>query len=340
MHFLRNCWYVAGFPEEIREKPFSRKMLNESVLMYRGSDGRVTAMDNRCPHRMAPLDAGEVKDDIIRCAYHGLRFNREGVCVHLPDGGAAPPRAKLKVYPVLERHGLVWIWMGDPALADATALPDFAYLDSAEFGWWNGYLYAKANFQLLVDNLLDLSHGEFLHPLLASDGWTGRNKQTISQTGDTITLDNIANNDNILPIMAQLRPDMGKIGLSKQTERWDPPSVLKLSVDYYCDEDQIILPSGHFLTPETESTTHYFVRAGQQIDPANEEITEGMRQGVLHIFATEDIPIIEAQQRFIGSVDLMDYNPAILKGDAGSVRVRRLLAKKIRQEREELTSAE
>ena len=332
MSYLRNCWYVAGFPHEIGRTPMTRMFLDEPVLMYRREDGGLVAMDNRCPHRMAPLSDGKLIDDAIQCPYHGLQFDGTGACVKLPSGGLAPPRARLKVYPVVERHAAVWIWMGDPALADAARIPDFSCVENPAFGWFDGYLHARANFQLLVDNLLDLSHAEFLHPMLASDGWGARNKQTIRQDGNTVFVNNVAEDDNIIPLMAQIKPDMGKIGTMIQTERWEAPGLLELNINYYSDGDKFEIPSGHYLTPETRLSTHYFVRGGQGIDPGNEALSNGMKEGVLTLFQTEDIRLIEAQQRHIGDGDLLMHDPAILQGDAGSMRARRWLAKLIREE--------
>ncbi|WP_330212004.1 aromatic ring-hydroxylating dioxygenase subunit alpha [Pseudomonas sp. Z18(2022)] len=334
MAYLRNCWYIAGHAEEATDKPFARTLLNEPVLIYRTSDGNVVAMDNRCPHRMAPLNQGKVIEDTIQCPYHGLRFDGTGACVSMPLGGVAPPRAKLKTYPIVDNHRLLWIWMGEADRADPTLIPNYSDRNDDSMGWFTGVLHCKANYQLMVDNLLDLTHAEFLHPFLSSDGWAGRNEQKVTQQGDQITIVNIAENDNILPIMAQLKPSLGTIGKTIQVERWDAPSLIRLQVDYYSGDDCILLPSAHMLTPETETSTHYFIRGGQPLDPANGELTQAMRDGVLSIFQNEDIPIIEAQQRLLGDRDLMEHDPAILKTDLGPIRARRHLAKLIRQEQQ------
>lgn len=339
MPFLRNCWYVAGSTDEVGVKPFARKILNEDVLFYRGDSGIVTAMSNICPHRFAPLDKGTLIGDVIRCPYHGLRFDPQGRCVSAPSGDAPPARAQLKVYPVVEQHDLLWIWMGDAALADPSAIPDFAYLDDPNFGWYTGYLYVQGHYELLVDNLLDLTHGEFLHPLLSSDGWCARNEQTITQTGGTIHVQNVARNDTMIPLFRQLRPDMPPVGTNYQEERWDAPSHLKLYFEFHSGGDKLIIPSAHFLTPETEKTTHYFVRGGHQDEIDNPAYTAANKAGVMAIFATEDVPMIEAQQRFIGEAAFMDCQPAILGTDNAAIRARRLLAKKIREEQQAVGSA-
>ena len=339
MTFLRNIWYVAGHAEETADAPFARTFLNEPVLLYRTEAGSLVAMDDRCPHRMAPLHRGKVVGETIQCPYHGLRFDGTGACVAMPLGGDAPPRAKLRVYPIVERHSLLWIWMGDPDRADAAPIPDFSDRDDPAVGWFTGVIHAKANYQLLVDNLLDLTHSEFLHPFLASPGWAGRNRQTVTQQGSQITVVNIAENDNILPVMAHFKPSLGKIGRTVQTERWQAPSLIRLSVDYFSGDDSIVLPSAHMLTPETETTTHYFVRGGQHLDPSNAEMTAQMRAGVLAVFQNEDIPLIEGQQRYLGDTDLMAHEPAILTADKGAILARRHLAKLIRAEQSQMAVA-
>jgi phenylpropionate dioxygenase-like ring-hydroxylating dioxygenase large terminal subunit len=338
MSYVRNCWYVAGFPDEATEKPFERKFLGASVVIYRGESGAVVALDNNCPHRFAPMDQGKIFGDTIQCPYHGLRFNQNGECVTMPIGGEPPPRAKLRAYPIAERHQLMWIWMGEQA-ADPALIPDYADLDGPGFGWFNGYLHVKGNYQLLVDNLLDLTHAEFMHPLLKSDGWAGRNEQTIRQEDGKIFISNVAFEDNVLPIQRMMRPDLDAIGTTHIDERWDAPSLVRLTVAYYSGDKQIVQPSGHFLTPETEYTTHYFVRGGQDVDPANPAITAGMREGVMHVFGTEDVPMIEAQQTYLQGDDLLSRQPAILSSDGGAIRARRMLARKIRIEQGEVAEA-
>ncbi|WP_185642783.1 aromatic ring-hydroxylating dioxygenase subunit alpha [Burkholderia sp. Bp9140] len=332
--FIRNIWYVAAHSEEVTEQPLGRTYLNEPVVLYRTEGGDVVALDDRCPHRFAPLHRGKVVGDFIRCPYHGLQFDRSGACVQMPLGGVAPPRACVRRYPITERYGFIWIWMGEESRADPDLIPDFSDRCDPQIGWFNGTLYCRANYQLLIDNLLDLTHAEFLHPFLSSDGWAGRNKQTVTQNNGEITIVNVAEEDNILPIMRRFKPQMGAIGTTIQTERWNAPGLIRLSVDFWCGGDSIIIPSAHMVTPETATTTHYFVRGGQTLDPENAELTEANRIGVLAVFQNEDIPMLEAQQRYLGERDLMDSHPAVLPSDHGAVRARRAIAGLIRKERE------
>src|SRR5262245_18501039 len=117
--FLRNCWYVAAWIGDLGAKPLGRRILNEPVVLWRTAGGKPVAFADRCAHRAAPLSRGECVDGNLRCGYHGLQFNAAGACVNVPGQDRVPPDASVRTYPVVERWNAVWIWMGDPARADA-----------------------------------------------------------------------------------------------------------------------------------------------------------------------------------------------------------------------------
>ena len=162
--FLRNYWYVAATDSEIGRKPFRRIIMNEPMVFYRTEDGTPVALEDRCPHRRLPLSMGKlVGDDVLQCHYHGLRFDRTGACVRVPGQDMIPASARVKTYPVVERYKWLWIWMGDPALADPAKITDYHWLDDPNWGAKSDYLYAQCNWQLVNDNLLDLTHLAFVH---------------------------------------------------------------------------------------------------------------------------------------------------------------------------------
>src|SRR5215813_704975 len=154
--FLRNYWYVAASAAEIGRKPFARMILGEPVVFFRTEDGAPVAFEDRCAHRHLPLSMGKLVGDRLQC-------HCTGQCVRIPGQELIPPSAKVKTYPVTERHRWVWIWMGDPALADPARITDFHWLDDPAWGAKASYLHVKANWQLVVDNLLDLTHLAFVH---------------------------------------------------------------------------------------------------------------------------------------------------------------------------------
>lgn len=144
MAFLRNAWYVAAWASEIERKLFHRTLLGVPVVMYRREDGAVTAMHDRCPHRFVPLHLGRLVGDNVECGYHGLQFDCGGQCVANPFDGRPPRAAKVRTFPVVERHGIVWIWPGDAA-PDESRIPAFAHLDDPALAKVPGYRHVKAH---------------------------------------------------------------------------------------------------------------------------------------------------------------------------------------------------
>ena len=126
--YLRNCWYVAGWADELGESPQAKTFLDEPVALFRDADGIAHAIAGRCPHRFAPLGHGQVVDGALQCPYHGLRFDGAGACVFNPHESGVVPRVSVPVYPLAERHNLLWIWMGEADRADEAMIPDFAWL--------------------------------------------------------------------------------------------------------------------------------------------------------------------------------------------------------------------
>lgn len=169
--FIRNTWYVVAWDHEIpAEGLFTRTICGIPVLMYRQADGTLTALEDRCCHRGAPLSAGRREGDCVRCLYHGLKFEPSGQCIETPWGQRIPPQARVRAFPVVEQHRWVWIWMGDVARADASLIPQTPWLDHPEWRSRPGYIHYDVNYLLICDNLLDFSHLPFVHPLTLGGG--------------------------------------------------------------------------------------------------------------------------------------------------------------------------
>jgi vanillate O-demethylase monooxygenase subunit len=340
--FLRDAWYCVGFSDSLGATETRRiTVLNEPLVLFRGADGQPTALLDRCPHRFAPLSAGTWVEGQLQCAYHGLRFDATGQCRHNPHGdGSISKASHVRAFPVLERHGAMWAWMGDAARADPALLPDFT--DVEERAGWSrvqGYLHVQAHYQLISDNLLDLSHVQFLHPFLFNRDVPPpaefRAVNRVEQEGDTVVAINelmsCPNNGlyqmlwerGAPPVYVDLRANM----------RWNPPALLLLDtgaapVDGPREQGPSA-PSAHWLTPETDTTTHYFWAAARDRHVGNAEVSEQMAAGIGAAFAKEDEPMIEACQRNMGTTDLMSLKPLLLPTDGAAVRARRLLASRL-----------
>lgn len=165
---IRNCWYVAGLSADFPTEKLSGQVIaKRPVVLWRGRDGRMAAFDDRCAHKRYPLSLGRfMPDGTLECAYHGLRYDCAGKCVAIPShpNGPIPPQAKLNPFPVIEQDGLVWVWPGDPAVAARRQPPRLPEVADAK---WEtivvGPMEVPANYLLLIENLLDISHFYPLH---------------------------------------------------------------------------------------------------------------------------------------------------------------------------------
>jgi phenylpropionate dioxygenase-like ring-hydroxylating dioxygenase large terminal subunit len=337
MKFVKNTWYVAAWSEEVTRALFHRTLLKESVLLYRKEDGTAVAMSNLCPHRFAPLHIGTLIGDEVECLYHGLRFDCSGVCTDNPHGdGAIPKAAVVRTFPLEERYGLLWIWMGDRALADATKIPDFSCLSTPEeYTQVHGTLHIKANYQLVMDNLTDLSHASFVHEKTLEPRETARAKFHMQETGGQVFTKQFAQGIDAPPLWNLVKGITGKVDHWLEM-RFDPPGCM---ITYYgiteCGaprEDGFNTLNPNLITPETESSTHYFWATCRNFDLEDKELTEKFRIGASHAFEMEDKPVLEAQQVALGATDMMSLKPVFLINDAGSVRARRVIDNLLSQE--------
>ena len=327
--FLFNAWYCAAWSTELEAgQILSRRYLDLPVVLFRNADGSACALLDRCPHRFAPLSRGTLAEGVLTCGYHGLAFDGAGQCVANPFNESLPPNSGVRRFPIVERDRVIWIWPGDPALADETAIPDYSEIRNV--GEKQGYLYLRANYLLAVDNLMDLSHIEFVH--LRSFGGAGAffsGKHETRRTGpsEIWSLWDMRNVDAPAPARAAF----GDMKVDHwQNMRWNAPANLYFEVGVCpagVEPDPALQPGpqAHLLTPETQHTTHYFYskdvgRAGS--------CSDGLRRIP---FGEEDGSMMEACQANMGD-DFWAERPWVLKTDSAAVLVRRTLEKLVREE--------
>lgn len=342
MNFLKNVWYVAAWDSEVKSgELFKRTLLNQPVLFFRDGGGKVSALQDRCPHRFAPLSMGKHCGDSVQCPYHGLEFDGSGSCTRNPHGdGSIPKAARVMAYPVVEKYSVVWIWMGDPQRADEALIPDFSCMDPEQFYVAKRYLHARANYVLEADNIMDLSHIQYLHPSTLGSDSVSQATSSTEQQGSTIWSYRMTHGE-ILPefLYQAFGIESGTVVDRWIDVRWDAPANMLLfagAVAAGLDRSQgqqTLLP--HLFTPETETTTHYWFAfpMPRAMGEVGEHIAEQQVSGLEVPFRTEDLPMLEAQQRMMGDAEFWDLKPVLLVGDAGAVRARRVLDKLIAEER-------
>lgn len=339
MAFLLNAWYVAAWSASVGAAPIRITILGEPVAIFRSQAGDPIAIGDICPHRFASLSAGKVVGDRLECPYHGLRFDRTGTCVHNPHGeGHIPPGAQVRSYPLTERHHALWIWTGDPALADPSLVPDFSVFDRADIASSRDYLHVGANYELVSDNLLDLSHSAFLHPFLTTEGFAERSRTKVAQDENMVHSFMWNDNEPLTPVFQVLWEGSSTHVDMRSHMHWTAPSNLLLDVGVNevgaSDEPGTWLPSAHLLTPETETSTHYFWMIGRNCKLTDGAIGGMIHEGIKRAFETEDEPMIAQVAANMAGRDFWEMRPAILAGDAAAVRARRMLAKRLRDESE------
>jgi vanillate O-demethylase monooxygenase subunit len=304
--FARNHWYAAAWASEVADRPVGRHILGEPVVLFRTGAGAVAALEDRCPHRLAPLSMGECADGGLRCGYHGMLFDGSGACLSIPGQSVIPPTATVRAYPVIERYGLVWLWTG-AAPADEAAVPQVA--GYGEPGWAmldHGYQHHRANYRIEIENLMDPAHTTFLH------------KETIGNQAAKDIPVQVAQSDhglkafrwieNVPPTPFDTRSrDFGGSRVDRQVAfHFELPATSFVDI--------AVIPAGlertganmmhgglltfsyKFLTPETAGTTHFFwlhLRNYRQDDP---EFDASLRAGLEKTFQEDNVMASAIQQ--------------------------------------------
>jgi phenylpropionate dioxygenase-like ring-hydroxylating dioxygenase large terminal subunit len=333
--FPLNAWYAAAWSHEIKQELTARTICEKDVVLYRRSDGGVTALEDACWHRLLPLSLGHLKNDQVVCGYHGLVFNAGGRCTYMPAQKTINPSACVRAYPTVERHRLVWLWPGDPAHADPAKLPDFHWNDGTAWVGEGGTFYKLGcDYRLVVDNLMDLTHETYVHAGSIGDEAITGTPFDVVHTDRTATVTRWMIDIEPPPFWAK---QLGKPG---RVDRWQiihfqAPSVIVGDVGVAPTGtgapkgDRSAGINGAFLaaiTPETTTTCHYlwnFVRTFRKDDVQltrdiqRAHVNDG--QGVYD----QDVVVLEAQQKAI------DKNPRLpfynLNIDAGALWARRMI---------------
>lgn len=346
--YLRNCWYPAVWADAVPAgELFSRRILGLPLVFFRLPDGSVTALVDACPHRFAPLRLGTLlPDGRLQCGYHGLEFDGTGKCVNNPHGdGRIGEKAKVASFKVVEKHRMLWIWMGEEAPAEEL-IPDFSKLDSAAASGLTrlDHIVIEANYLYVVDNLLDLSHADYLHKgLLSSGDPDGVEFEVIPEkNGGLRMITRIRNAEASAMLKLLWKPEGGRGDVHSEM-RWNAPASLLLKT--VATEHGASLDEGtgiygiHLLTPETDTTTHYSF-AAIRLNPRSwgEEADARIRTELAEIrrfvFEQQDGLMIREQQKNMNDPALDTRRPLYLSNDVGLSQMRRALAQMIERERE------
>jgi len=316
---------------------FTRTVLGEAILLYRTASGAITALRDRCCHRLAPLSRGRKEGDCVRCGYHGLLFDATGRCIEIPGSETVPAKARVQRYPVTVKNKWVFVWMGDPASADLALLPDNFSCDDPGWDYVPGYMHYATPQQLICDNLLDFSHLSYVHEkTLGGSTAIAQARADIESVPGGIKVTRKIHDVPPPPYYKAVRQQPGNL------DRWFiydfvlPGTLLMHSGGRPVEDAEddmsraVRLHSCQTVTPETETTTHYFFQQSRRVEDGDHAIAEALYKSLLVAFE-EDRAMITAQSQSIAADP--DAPMMLLAMDAAVVRFRKLVADTVAAER-------
>ncbi len=341
--FPLDQWYVAGFASDVQDKPVARTFLNHKVVLFRTGDGQVAALEDRCCHRALPLSCGTVEGRGVRCGYHGMLYGADGQCLEIPGQDRIPAKAKVKSYHLIEQDRILWIWMPrTEGAAPTKAPPAYPHHDDPRYKFGHGNYHYKAPWQLIHDNLLDLSHLGYVH--LKTIGGNAKlhmnAPMTVGVEGDVVKVVRSMPGSTPPPTYLAAWP------FGSLCDRWQEiefhlthlriwTGALDPGTDTIDDPARggFHMRGFHGITPETADTCHYFWSMASNKHPDMPENIEAVVQQTAFTF-DEDRIVIEQQytnmQQFGEQASWLDIHV-----DAGANRARRIVSKLLAEQQAE-----
>lgn len=329
--YLRNAWYIAATAQEVSRSMRATRILGEPVVLYRTENGDPVALADACPHRKLPLSMGRVKGDAIECGYHGLVFDSTGQCVRVPGVEQVPKKICVRSYPVIEKFGHVWIWMGEESLADLGALFPVEHYGAPDWSLSGGEpIDIACNYLLVCDNLLDPSHVAWVHQ--GSFGFAAAEQApvTIDAGAGGVTVSRWMMGTEIAPLYRPLVPFEGPCDRLQHYEVRFPAHALIIALiapagtggpGRPVPASAYIMNSYNFMTPVDEGHTRYYYFQISNVAPRDPQAAAAMAKGIRDAFL-EDKAVLEACQTGLAKAVIPPINLPI---DAGPLKFRRRL---------------
>jgi vanillate O-demethylase monooxygenase subunit len=274
-----------------------------------------------------------VVGDALQCGYHGWTFDCSGACVNIPSQESYVPRGfRIPTFAVVERWQWIWIWMGDQSLADPALIPDHRALWLEDSDWQadvGGVEPLRARYQLMNENVLDLTHVTFVHAATIGTKTVAAAPIEVEDRGRSLHSERHVLGES--PTAFHRRA----LGLDGPTDRvlvtdFYPPALLASGSRFFHTGESKRTDGRlygefrvfHVPTPETETTTHYFWAFTRSFGQGDDALTDVLRAG-WHAGVREDIDAIEANERMLDLGPVMHDLSA--RADAGGLQGRRMV---------------
>ena len=353
--YPHNVWYVAALGREVSATPLSRRILGERLVFFRTTSGKAVALADRCPHRQLPLSMGRVVGEHIQCGYHGAQFDADGRCQMVPGQNDIPDRATVRSYPVQESHGFVWVWMGDAVLAVKSEPSDVCgFLDRGRWGTLDAYIHIACNYELINDNLADITHTEFVHPTtLGSESMRAARGDGAKLPAGIPRFETklVAGGMDFLLLLTGTRPARSFENAFCRVRGTGNGELLDFQLDFrfrpptFWVFSPAVMKSGAparegigstgliMITPEDHAASHYFHKICQDYAPDSDAETRYWRDETCRAF-DEDKVVLQAQQRNLEYEDGDGFPKVSFRGDAMGFQIRKLVRAMLANETE------
>ncbi|WP_312526177.1 aromatic ring-hydroxylating dioxygenase subunit alpha [Paracoccus sp. (in: a-proteobacteria)] len=336
--FLKNAWYVAAWDHEVGRELKPVTMLGQNLVLYRTQDGRAAALEDACPHRKLPLSMGRIKGDEVECGYHGLTFDTTGTCTRVPGAEKIPHVACVRSYPIEERYGLLWVWMGDVAEADPAKIFEVENWGDPAWGVNRGEsMTLRCNYLYMTDNLLDPSHVAWVHQSSFASSACEETPLETTVKDDGVTVWRWMLDSEPAPFYAPFLQFEGNTDRKQHYEvRYPSNAIIKaIFAPAHTGGEGAVLPdntflmdSYNFMTPVDDKHTKYYWFQMRNFAPNDPEVSASFAKSVRGAFE-EDRLVLEAVQK---GIDEMITPNLDLKIDVGPMRFRRKMTQLIAAE--------
>ncbi|MDA9459585.1 Rieske (2Fe-2S) protein [Bradyrhizobium sp. CCBAU 21359] len=335
--FPVNAWYAAAWDADIGRKLFSRQICGKKMVFYRKLNGEVVALHDACWHRLLPLSLGKLDGDTVICGYHGLAFEPGGKCTYMPSQETINPSACVHSYPIVERHRLIWVWPGDPALADPNKVPDLHWQNDPDWVGDGDTIKFQCNYRLILDNLMDLTHETFVHANFLGQAEVAEVPFRVEHDGQTATVTRWMIGVEPAPYW---KKKLGRDGLVDRWQiiRFQGPNTV--AIDGGVALTGTGAPEGdrregvnnivcNTITPESERSSFYFWSFPRNYKLKDQRETIEQKNDVIFVFKQDELVLNAQQIAMDENPDKEFYN---LNIDAGAMWARRIIDRMIAAE--------
>lgn len=328
--YAYNAWYPLAWSNEIGRNLNARRVLEQDIVVYRTEGGEVVALEDACPHRLAPLSLGKLKGDAVECGYHGMAFDCSGKCISAPGMARPPAGSEIRKYPTSESMGMVWVWMGDADRADLSLVFNMPEYDNPDFSVVQGdALLVHTNYLNLADNLCDPTHVVYVHKTTLASSGREETRVMHERDGNKVVTWRWVIDGPLIPVFEGLKDFGGNV------DRWHyyhyhAPSVAVIDFGSAKTgtgapegnrEDCIQMYACHFITPVDQSTSvqHWLCIKNM---PADTEVDARLVAGLRLAFNEDKVVLEGIQQR---EDQAREWKRVNLSLDASNIKMRRII---------------